>query len=120
MSTETTAAFVAVTPLWRRIVNRLVPPEPVPDSWYELHDQVPQGGDMLTTVTRVRASWPAARTSGTVAELLGHTSLAMVMRYAHLMPGARAKAVASLPPPNIEGVGTGASTGTGRQGEGEK
>lgn len=59
MSTETTAAFVAVTPLWRRIVDRLVPPEPVPGSWYELHDQVPQGGDMLTTATRVRLSWAA-------------------------------------------------------------
>lgn len=43
----------------------------------------------------------------TVAELLGHTSLQMVMRYAHLAPGARQAAVRLL-----DAKPAGASTGT--------
>lgn len=37
----------------------------------------------------------------TVADLLGHSSLQMVMRYAHLVPGARARAVNSLKGPQM-------------------
>lgn len=43
-------------PLWRRIVDR-VTREPIDESWYELHDQVPKGGDMLTTRTVTALGW---------------------------------------------------------------
>lgn len=53
----------------------------------------------------------------TVADLLGHTSLQMVMRYAHLAPGARRAAVRLL---DADRGLTGASTGTATRTEGKK
>lgn len=49
--------MIATRPLWRRIVDRLLPADPVPEAWFALHDQVPSGGDVVTTRTEVRLGW---------------------------------------------------------------
>ncbi|MGE0289083.1 MAG: tyrosine-type recombinase/integrase [Bradyrhizobium sp.] len=60
-----------------------------------------------TFASRLVASGADLRT---VADLLGHTSLQMVMRYAHLQPGARSAAVRLL---DVKQNATGTTTGTG-------
>ena len=43
---------------WRRLVNRLLPaPNLTPPGWYDLHDHVPPGGDMVVTRTEIVLDW---------------------------------------------------------------
>lgn len=46
-------------PLWRRIVDRFFPGDVPPDWWYDLHDKVPAGGDMMISRVGVVFDWRA-------------------------------------------------------------